>query len=134
MSTVNIVIPLSDEGLYKQTCDEKYVSKIRVHSSILSRPMEWFTRHKKALLDLAHVLFKNDFKNVTLSERIKNILFDRVVKQYCASAKSGDLNVVITQGCCQSNKGCILVVFQRALLVAIRTKVREEEDVWPHDL
>ncbi len=120
-----------------------YTSPINVKSPCLVRPREWFTQHRAALLEVALVEFLARFnikpghalqKVYDLPDEAVAILYERMITHYCDLAANGGLVMTVYRGCCPDGKTCLMIWYQRALLVAIRRKVKEEEESWPHEL
>jgi len=117
---------------------ETYQSPVNVKTPCLARPVAWFTQHRDAIMVAATDMVLADESVLTsclpMSRVAGTILYDRVVRSYCKAVETNVQVVVLAQGCCRTNKKCHFLIWQRAILVALRTRIKEEEQQWPRDL
>jgi len=104
----------------------------KVTTPCIPRPDTWFKEHFEAILAEADAACPS-------SERpeIRGIMLGDVMAQYVRMAASGILTFTYNTGCrCGNLRTCSVVLYKRALLVAIRRRVKEEEEakMWPRDL
>jgi len=113
-------------------------TSIKIKTPCVTRPTSWFTQHKQELRLLARTEFIKSMRIhlsdehariADLPDEAMDVLFDRVTRIYCNVASTGKLEVVITYGCTSGPRWCAIVWYQRALLAAIRQKVKQETEL-----
>lgn len=114
---------------------EHIVSAYALASPCLERPPGWFDSHGDTLMEDAMHIYAKDKGIPPNAESLKHlprsaqaILFERVVATYVHMAASKELTFPVKQGCCNNFKICQFVLFQKAVLMAIRKRVKGEEE------
>ncbi len=128
-------------ALLKRTCVDgtQYACPVRVKTPCLVRPAAWFVLHRTALLAAADAIYTlrrvdNPIPALmSIGSEACGMLFDRVVAAYMDLATSGGLVMTLRQGCCAQFRTCSFSNYMHSVLVAVRTKVRDEEEALPRD-